>query len=740
MKDEHDEHGAQDRSTRQWRRRDFLATTTAGLLAPAALGCSSSPSRSDAGSDAGADADAAPVVDAPAAADAPLGSDAAPVSDAASPPPGQVGWDPQHDAGTSGDYYVDGSVATSGDGTTVATAFKTINEALTSARSDGAPRTIKVLKGVYREALSLDKFQGTLSGYGKDKPVITGAEVLGGWTACTAADQVVVGANYASIYKATLPAAVQTGPRGLNLYEAGAPLRLAQDRKGAVDLFFITYDEDFHQADSFGLDSANKVSSITDKSVLSKYSAAQLSNAFVFLYHKPNTVSQVNITAVDTSAHSISVDGAKTVQSATSATEWRYSLANILPAMKQGQWGYTGGGGATITVYCWPNKVADLTDQIEYSARTHCVDVPPGMAGPVTLEGLDLRQAGGTTSKEAVCVGTVSGSLTKKKDLTLRHVRAGKVQNVGGGYGAIYLCNVDDCTVEHVTVEDCSGSFGVFLQGGGSSGGGMQRARLTAYHGRYISGAAARFYGQNQVEFSRSLLEDCGYGAHTNQFNFYEQCDRCLVYAVRSRRCIGYATFQEASRLFYGFCELNGSEDGRVLVDQQNATPGPQTSCDNRVWNCSFLPHPDHLSAANAVNLGDKDYPSIRWHLHNCVVHGGGMSPAYVDGAPSVEGSREGNIYTGAAYWNASKYGWSLKASEVEASLAAVYTDAATADFSPVAGSVLLTHQGVDISAAIAAAKVHFPSFDFSKDLEGDPITIAKPGCGPRGDPTKWAP
>jgi len=66
----------------------------------------------------------------------------------------------------------------------------------------------------------------------------------------------------------------------LNLYEDGEPLRLAQDRLGKVDLFFISYDDDFHRADSFGLDGSDQVTSITHAAVLTKYTSAQLSRGF----------------------------------------------------------------------------------------------------------------------------------------------------------------------------------------------------------------------------------------------------------------------------------------------------------------------------------------------------------------------------------------------------------------------------------------------------------------------------
>lgn len=131
----------------------------------------------------------------------------------------------------------------------------------------------------------------------------------------------------------------------------------------------------------------------------------------------------------------------------------------------------------------------------------------------------------------------------------------------------------------------------------------------------------------------------------------------------------------------------------------------------------------------------------MRWNLLNCIVHGGGISAAYNDGEPSVEGMREGNVYTGKAFWNESNYGWTLADSEaMETDIAACYADAANEDFTPAAGSLILSHEGVDVSAAVAAAKEHFPDFDFTRDIDGNTIDASSSTCGPRVDPANREP
>lgn len=76
---------------------------------------------------------------------------------------------------TVGDWYVNGSVSSSGDGTTLGTAFKTIQEGL-SALQDG--QTLLVKGGTYNLTSRLNRTSSwttgvRIMGYGNDRPVLT---------------------------------------------------------------------------------------------------------------------------------------------------------------------------------------------------------------------------------------------------------------------------------------------------------------------------------------------------------------------------------------------------------------------------------------------------------------------------------------------------------------------------------------------------------------------------------------
>lgn len=677
------------------------------------------------------------------------------------------GWDASYDANTSADYYVDASVSSSGAGTTVGTAFKTIGEAITQAATDAAARTIAIVGGTYRESLSLGSLAAgcRIKGYGTDKPIISAQEQLTGWTQCSAADATELGATLgvasSPIWKATVSnSSLAVDGSALNLYENGVAVPICQTMTD--DKFFFTYDYAFPRADSFTLNGSNQITQITDSDVLTGITSAQATNAYVYLYHQPNIVSKVAITAISTDT--IDVGGLKTVQGNTptpDADNLRWNLANCLPKLTQGTYGWKDNGDSTSTIYVYPNDTANLTSNMYYAARTNVIDL--GTVENIWLEGLQI--IGAADSSDITAPGIKkSNNSTKTSGHTFRHLYVGKSLNSSGvGYGAVWLCYVDDVVVERCTVEYASGSRGIFINGG--TGGGNDYSDNTAIRqcsASYCSLAPFSWYESTNIQLVRNDMYRTGKGGHTNLFNFYEQCDNILVLGNKSRECNGYATFQEASKLFILFNDIPASskvDDNRALVDQTNTTAQPTIPSLNYVCNNLFAPDKDDVAGTgatlSAVDLGDHYVTSygsatqpnnISFWFDNNVVHGGGVSEPYITPGGGethwrdqvgyddthIERSREGNIYTATTYWQTGGYGWSANASEtVETTIANVYTAAASGDFTAPVSSPILTASGVSLATALTAAEAAFPSFDFTKDADGYSYTRTAPKAGP---------
>jgi hypothetical protein len=712
--------------------------------------------------------------------DADAGADSnTPPDDAidAAPPSGEpfYGWNPSVDLGTTADLFVDGRLASSGDGSTIATAFKTVQEAVDAAIASGVAKTISIAGDGwhYRETVRLSSaFSGALRGYGTDRPIISGAEPLAGWVPCDDSDAPYLGAAVSSTWK--VPAfSLSLVPAGdaaaLNLEEAGEPVPLVQLRAVQDTAYFALYDEHFVRAEAFGLDATNRILAITDSINLAGLTETQVLAGFAYVYCSPNTVVRCAITAYDEATSTITIAGTPLVQGDTPtppANVLRYALSNCLPLMSAGRYGYRDHGDGTATLYLWPTDAANLAERIGYSARTRGLDLH--LASDVTVEGLVIVGTGGSSDlTDAQCVS--KSVTTKTNNITIRNCRFGHVYNASGhGYGPVFLPNVDDLVFEHNTVECAGGSFAVFFAGGP----GLEQAhRLRCMYNRIdrAGQSAMRFYTQAHCIAAYNSLSRTGFGAHTNQYNWYEQCDEILAFGNVSRDCLGYVTWQEASNVFLLFNEIPcnvDTGDDRAIQDQANSTLPPVRGSTIYIVNNLLLPDPAELdsSSNNALSVGkyyqddvaaDAQPHDQRFVILNNIAHGGGVSEPYVDPPAGsshwrdvpghddtyVEREREGNIYTALTYWQTESKGWSARASEVVTTADDVYTTTATGDFTPRADGAIVTHTGVDITAAIAAAAAMFPEFDgFGMDMKRLPIVVTAPRCGPRADPSSWAP
>src|SRR5690606_28267834 len=101
------------------------------------------------------------------------------------------GSDPSYNGGTTGTYFVNANVSSSGNGLSMANAFKTINEAVAAANGKNNP-VILINDGIYRESINMGGMSTTggitFKRYSTSNPIVTGQEILSGLTKCVAGD------------------------------------------------------------------------------------------------------------------------------------------------------------------------------------------------------------------------------------------------------------------------------------------------------------------------------------------------------------------------------------------------------------------------------------------------------------------------------------------------------------------------------------------------------------------------
>lgn len=722
------------------------------------------------------------------------------------------GWNPDIDLGTTGDYFVDAvNGLDANNGTTSATAKKTIAGAVAVA---GNGKTIRIMgNGVkYREiatpsAGTSDSVKTRIMGYGTDKPIITGANVLTGLVQATSGDAVRVGANWASMYKTTLAKSLMPDlePRALNLHENDVRLDLCYDWKGGsiTDPFFQKHTPNWHTADSTetmpalkyqnktvnftegalvtgatsgatgtvlaisisnstvgalvlsgltgtfqtgesisGSDGGaatvvtgtliNAITGYADASVTSAYTQAQIENAWVQGHYFPNVNLQEPVKSYETGTGVVRINNAGAYIYAADGEKDSWSLLNILPAMKVGEWGWWDNGNDTVDVYVWPRNPANITSGIEYSSRVYCVKIAG--VNNIELQGLDLRQSSGiegTRSGMAIAAYLVSGMNT---GITVKHCKVSRIYT-NRNYAANFV-PYNNVIVRNNTIDHAQGSLGFHFGGivkspiantTPSTNVDFQDNFIT-----YTEDSPYSIYTTQNCVCAYNLATHCGLSAHSNLLNVYEQSDTILIWGNIWLECDGYATWQETSGITWAFNFMRGGQadssavSSRVLNDQQNATVAPNSyngsTLDSYAFNNTLLPDPIAFTgtASNGITIGSSllGAQTVTWTIRNNLFHGWVASyPAQID-------AWGGNFNTGpdGAY----------NGNDIATTPAAVWTDPTAGDFTIKDGAAIRSATGNDLTEIIAILTPIFGDrfTRWDKDAIGNTFTKATPPVG----------
>ena len=362
-------------------------------------------------------------------------------------------------------WYVNGSVGSSGAGTSEGTAFRTLAEAV-AAMSGGD--TVNVAGGVYRETLVTAGKGGPdglarsrILGNPADRFVISGAEVLTGLTRCTVSDAPEVGADWARVFKTTVPLSSFPGsdPRVGNLCEAGVQLPICTERADQSDDFFLTKPSYFHTADSVTT-SGSDVTGFRKASVTDTYTKAQLDRAEIYFVTTPNVsgTSAVDFDATTKTIGLVTPDGYE-----DSAVRNNFALFNLLPAIRKGTWGHIT-SGSTVTVYVWPRDEASVAGGIEYSSRGSSLDL--SSTSNIEIADFVAAQAATTVLSAFPIIAQNNGG--NASDVHLHHFGVRDTLVVGFNRCAVELNGIDDLHVHDFSILRAQGGFGFMLSGNGA--------------------------------------------------------------------------------------------------------------------------------------------------------------------------------------------------------------------------------------------------------------------------------
>ena len=638
-----------------------------------------------------------------------------------------TGQSPRYDAGTAGDWFVDGAQGDDGNaGTTPAAAFATIAAALAAAYATGGAQTIRIMGDghVFREANALSwnapaLTDLTITGYGTDRPVISGARCLSGFAPCTVADAPLVGANFAQIRKLTVNAAdypIAAHWRTI-MTEDGRALTLCGVRKPTrttPDFFTDNINQFFNANDHPDLAITTRTGgyydTLTHPSALGAFTDAQLAQSVAAVWRFGNGTEFLDVVSA--------INGTLTFGPANvtpqSGTAGAYALLNVLPAIEPGEWGYRDNGDGTVTYYIWPSDPG--TTETEIAVASHGLRILRGLSNcSVTIENIDFTMCAhsglGGAALEINNVIGLAGNPASVRECSFSYC-------AGESCLLVKFCE-QGTTIERCTFRD-SISFGLMTLP--STGRPSVGNRVRQCLAQDLSQTGFRMFGCHDMVMSDIHAVRTSGGGHANAINFYGNCDRIAVVnfrgaiGVQSRLYEGYATNQSASRLYFLHCTFTPASDGRGYVDQTHGGEVlPSVGADSHLINC-WVPHmPDRLGSANAggITVGRDVH---NWTVTNCV------APAIVNTGGTV--TRASNLLTNSSVIAGTG---EVLAGDVDA----VFADVERYRFEAVPGSPLNTMTGASVESTIQTLEGWFPDEDFRRDAVGRAWDPANPGVGP---------
>ena len=362
--------------------------------------------------------------------------------------------------------HVNASAAPGGDGTSAATAFRTISQAVTATAGGD---TVRVAGGIYRETVYLDGSKSgsavaptRILGDAADPFVISGGEPLPGLVPCTAGDAAVAGPNWPRMYKTTLARSFFPGddPNAGNLCEGGVQMTLAAERANRSDTFFLSKPAYYHVADTVQLSGAD-ILGFRKPSVTDSYTKTQLDRCRVYFVAEPNK-SIADDVVFDTATKTIRFAGGGYVYENNSYKD-SFALFNLIPAMRAGEWGYAE-SGPDVTIYVWPTTPANVADGlIEYAARSRCIHTDD--ADHFEIADFVARTTGAPYRGLTQCAVYLKGG-------EFGHLRNFLVKNTysvaGGAYAAVMSDGTTDLHLHDFKIERAQGLFGMYLVGSNS--------------------------------------------------------------------------------------------------------------------------------------------------------------------------------------------------------------------------------------------------------------------------------
>ncbi|THB72923.1 MAG: right-handed parallel beta-helix repeat-containing protein [Desulfobacteraceae bacterium] len=432
-------------------------------------------------------------------------------------------------------------------------------------------------------------------GWGEEKAVIDGGDLLTAWQRVASAGEVKGNPNWNQIYTTRIP--VITRAAIANLHETdpatgeSAFLWNAQSPNPSNPYFYDDR-QDFYPIAQTHLTR----SSIVDPGVFFHPDPMHWTGAQLIVWCNPNVVVIVDIIEYIPAQNKVVFEELHASALYPDGRDQAYAVFNAAQALDTpGEYvvNNTPEPDGSHKVYLWPRQTHQLDQRVSCSVRSHGIDI--GVHDHVTIEGFEIRKHSADTIREGGGIGTITGSQHQKTGLLIQNNLITHNRQAGNSYGGIYLSNVSDSRITSNTISDNPKHKGIF-------GAGLHQVIIENNVMIRPGSTCLSLYTSTHTRLINNTIRQ-SYGSHANGITMYLECDNILVAGNRVFECASPLTFQDSGNIYVINNVIDGNNDSSNVNEWGDTSHGPWVRGD--IW---FLNNTICRNDRNsALNIGTAD-------------------------------------------------------------------------------------------------------------------------------------
>ena len=507
-------------------------------------------------------------------------------------------------------------------------------------------------------------------GWGSEKAIIDGSEVVTGWTICASSSECGNNSNWKHIYHTTIPnipGFLGTTPE--------IRLNIVQDDKPVIPAQIPESINRYYQNSStyYSVAPANVTTTSISDSRLATLGGANLVGSYVYIWASPNDIFFQKISAFDTRTNTISFPKVSVYTNKNTL----YAIANNIgdPVFNRaGQYYFNpvANSAGRYELFLWPLNNTDVRSQGNVTRSVRDIGFNINGKDYVTIQGFLIEKQTGDSTGEGHAIhqgvsSRATHTLIDNNEITLSNGTSG---------GSITVTWADDNIISNNYVHDTLGNMR------GIQAGGATNMAVTNNQVRNISRTGIYFGDVQDSQIGNNTVDDVD-SSHGNGITVYQGSDNIDVYKnVVTNSNLNY-TMENSSNVHVYNNIFDGSDVTNYVLVDWGGMSGANTIYNNTIVNSSG-------SSALQVKGGG----SSTWVIKNNIIDGGKVTN------DTTGVTYANNLYTGLSSFQASRYGWALKSGEfVETNLNLIFTTPSNQDYTLFSTSRAVD-AGLDLSAS----------------------------------------